>query len=55
MVGKDVRVVEEIGIRKEAADRIESMRDTKVDVQDTSAIVCPTTTTTSTTDTTKRI
>ena len=55
MVGKDVRVVEEIGVHKEAADRIETVRDTKVDVQDTSAIVCPTTTTTITTDTTKRI
>ncbi len=55
MVGKDVRVVEEIGIRKEAADRIETVRDTKVDVQDTCATVCPTTTTTTTADTTKRI
>ena len=37
VVGKDVRVVEEIGLRKEAADRTETVRDsvreTKVDVE----------------------
>ena len=37
VVGKEARVVEEIGIRKEAADRIETVRDTvretKVDVE----------------------
>ena len=63
MVAKDVRVVEEIGIKKEATDRVETVRDsvreTKVDVEDTSATVRPTvtgtTTTTTTTDTTKRI
>jgi len=36
VVGKDVRVVEEIGLKKEAADRVETVRDsvreTKVDV-----------------------
>ena len=40
VVGKDVRVVEEIGIRKEASDRTETVRDTvrktEVDVEDTS-------------------
>jgi stress response protein YsnF len=64
VVGKDVRVVEEIGIKKEAADRVETVRDTvretKVDVQDTAATVRPTatgttTTNTTTTDTTKRV
>ncbi len=64
VVGKDVRVVEEIGIKKEAADRVEKVRDTvretKVDVQDTAATVRPTetgktTTNTTTTDTTKRV
>lgn len=39
VVGKDVRVVEEIGIRKDAADRVETVRDTvrrtEVDVEDT--------------------
>jgi len=65
VVGKDVRVVEEIGIKKEVADRTETVRDTvretKVDVQDTSATVRPavtgttTTTNTTTTDTTKRV
>ena len=37
VVGKDVRVVEEIGLKKEAADRVETVRDsvreTKVDVE----------------------
>ena len=40
VVGKDVRVVEEIGIRKEAADRVETVRDTvrrtEIDVENTS-------------------
>ena len=49
IVGKDVRVVEEIGIRKEATDRTETVRDTvrktEVDVEDTSATVHPGTTT----------
>ena len=39
VVAKEVRVVEEIGIRKEAADRVETVRDTvrrtQVDVEDT--------------------
>ncbi len=65
VVGKDVRVVEEIGIKKEVADRVETVRDTvretKVDVQDTAATARPavtgttTTTNTTTTDTTKRV
>ena len=65
VVAKDVRVVEEIGIKKEATDRVETVRDsvreTKVDVEDTSATVRPattgttTTTNTTTTDTTKLI
>lgn len=37
VIGKDVRVVEEIGLRKEASDRVETVRDTvretKVDVE----------------------
>ena len=41
VIGKDVRVVEEIGLKKEAADRVETVRDsvreTKVDVENTSA------------------
>ena len=41
VVGKDVRVVEEIGLKKEAADRTETVRDsvrkTEVDVEDTAA------------------
>jgi uncharacterized protein (TIGR02271 family) len=41
VVGKDVRVVEEIGVHKTAADRAETVRDTvretKVDVEDTTA------------------
>jgi len=40
VVGKEARVVQEIGIRKEATDRVETVRDTvretKVNVQDTS-------------------
>jgi uncharacterized protein (TIGR02271 family) len=60
VVGKETRVIEEIGIKKEAADRVETVRDTvretKVDVEDTSSATRPaTTTTTTTTDTTKRI
>ena len=39
MVSKDVHVVEEIGLKKEAADRVETVRDTvrktEVDVEDT--------------------
>ena len=42
VVGKSVHVVEGIGIKKEATDRVETVRDTvretKVDVEDTSAI-----------------
>ena len=38
VVAKDVRIVEEIGVRKEAADRVETVRDTvrktQVDVED---------------------
>ncbi len=49
VVGKDVRVVEEIGLKKEASDRTETVRDTvrktEVDVEDTSATAGPGTTT----------
>ena len=60
VVGKETRVIEEIGIKKEATDRVETVRDTvretKVDIEDTSSTTRPaTTTTTTTTDTTKRI
>jgi len=52
VVGKDVRVVEEIGLKKEAADRTETVRDTvretKVDVEN----VATTATTTGTTSVT---
>ncbi len=45
VVAKDVRVVEEIGIKKEATERTETVRDTvrktEVDVEDTSATVHP--------------
>ncbi len=55
VVGKETRVIEEIGIKKEATDRVETVRDTvretKVDVEDTSSATRPATTT----DTTKRI
>ena len=55
VVGKEARVVEEIGIKKQAADRVETVRDTvretKVDVEDTSSATRPATTT----DPTKRI
>ena len=41
VVGKEVHVVEEIGVRKEAADRVETVRDTvrktQVEVEDSSA------------------
>ena len=60
VVGKEARVVEEIGIRKEASDRTETVRDTvrstKVDVEDGTktvpgaATTGTTTTTTTTTD-----
>ena len=54
VVGKEARVVEEIGIKKEVADRTETVRDTvretKVDVQDTSATGRP-----ATPGTTKRV
>ena len=50
VVAKDVRVVEEIGIHKEASDRTETVRDTvrktEVDVEDTAATVQPARTTT---------
>ncbi len=55
VVGKEARVVEEIGIKKQATDRVETVRDTvretKVDVEDSSSSTRPSTTT----DTTKRI
>jgi len=50
VVAKDVRVVEEIGIHKEASDRTETVRDTvrktEVDVEDTAATIQPARTTT---------
>ena len=58
VVGKEARVVEEIGIRKEATDRTETIRDTvrstKVDVEDGTKAVpgTPATGTTGTTTTT---
>ncbi len=49
VVGKDVRVIEEVGLKKEATERTETVRDTvrktEVDVEDTSATVRPSTTT----------
>ena len=39
VVGKDVRVVEEIGLKKEATDRVETVRETKGDVGSTSALL----------------
>ncbi len=43
VVAKDVRIVEEIGVRKEAADRVETVRDTvrktQVEVEDSAAQV----------------
>ena len=45
VVAKDVRVVEEIGIRKEATDRTETVRDTvrktEVEVEDNTVVVHP--------------
>ena len=42
VVGKETRIVEEIGVRKEVADRVETVRDTvrktEVEVEDNSAI-----------------
>ena len=41
VIGKEARIVEEIGVRKEAADRVETVRDTvrktQVEVDDTAA------------------
>ncbi len=58
VVGKDVRVVEEIGLKKEAADRVETVRDsvreTKVDVENV-ATTTGTTSVTGSTGTTKPI
>ena len=55
VVGKDVRVVEEIGLKKEATERTETVRDTvrktEVEVEDTAATVRPAATTTTTTST----
>ncbi len=52
VVGKEARVVEEIGLRKEASDRTETVRDTvrstKVEVEDGTKVT-PAATTTSTT------
>ena len=52
VVGKEARVVEEIGLRKEASDRVETVRDTvrstKVDVEEVPAVKTATTTTTTT-------
>jgi len=56
VVGKEARVVEEIGLRKEAADRVETVRDTvretKVDVEQVPGSMSATRTTTGTTGTT---
>jgi len=53
VVGKEARVVEEIGLCKEAADRVETVRDTvretKVDVEQVPGSVSTTRTTTGTT------
>ena len=53
VVAKDVRVVEEIGLKKEASDRTETVRDTvrktEVEVEDTAATVRPGATTPSST------
>lgn len=55
VVGKDVRVVEEIGLRKEASERVETVRDTvretKVDVEQVPGSVGTTRATTGTTTT----
>ena len=64
VVGKDVRVVEEIGLKKQATDRVETVRDsvreTKVDVENVATTATTTgatsvTGSTGTTDTTKRM
>jgi len=53
LVGKTARVVEEISLRKEASDRVETVRDTvrstKVDVEQVPAVETTTTTTTAAT------
>lgn len=53
VVAKEARIVEEIGVRKEAADRIETVRDTvrktQVDVEDSTATRAGATTTGATT------
>ncbi len=53
VVGKEARVVEEISLRKEASDRVETVRDTvrstKVDVEQVPAVETATTTTTTAT------
>ena len=53
VVGKEARVVEEISLRKEASDRVETVRDTvrstKVDVEEVPAVQTATTTTTTAT------
>ncbi len=53
VVGKEARVVEEISLRKEASDRVETVRDTvrstKVDVEQVPAVETTTTTTTAAT------
>jgi len=53
VVGKTARVVEEISLRKEASDRVEKVRDTvrstKVDVEQVPAVEATTTTTTAAT------
>ena len=56
VVGKEARVVEEISLRKEASDRVETVRDTvrstKVDVEQVPAVeTAKTTTATATTKT----
>ncbi|HEY0204321.1 MAG TPA: YsnF/AvaK domain-containing protein [Acetobacteraceae bacterium] len=57
VVQKDVRVIEEIGIRKDVSDRTETVHDTvrktEVDVEDTSAATRPTGAATTTTSTEK--
>jgi len=53
VVGKEARVVEEISLRKDASDRVETVRDTvrstKVDVEQAPAVETTTTTTTAAT------
>jgi len=48
VVGKEARVVEEISLRKEAVDRVETVRHTKVDVEEVPAVQTATATTTAT-------